>query len=54
MIRTLALLIALSQLTACVRVYDFSSVETLEFNYAAPSQAPVGYADLLCCFDCTV
>lgn len=44
---------ALISLSACVMVPEIKMTETLEFNYGAPSQQPIGYADLLCCFDCT-
>jgi len=52
-IRIIAISIILTQ-TACVPVFDFSTNEKLTFNFAPPSQQPMGYADLMCCYDCVV
>jgi hypothetical protein len=50
----LVLLLTLTQLTACVAVPEINITETLHFDSPAPSQEPVSYADLMCCYDCTV
>jgi hypothetical protein len=47
----LALLISL---TGCVPVFDEPTTPEITFDNVAPSQAPMEYADILCCFDCTV
>ncbi len=54
LIRTLLILTALISTSACVPVFDFSTPEKLTFDHMPPSQAPVTYADMMCCFECTV
>lgn len=54
LVRTFVLFVALTQLSACVVIPKIKMAESYNFDFEAPSQAPVGYADLLCCFDCTV
>ena len=44
----------LTHLSACVAVPQDVFTETMDFSYAAPSQAPMSYDDLLCCYQCTV
>lgn len=53
-LRTLLMIAALTQLTACYPVFDMRTPEKLTFDAVPPSQAPMTYADLMCCFDCTV
>ena len=52
--RILILTLTLTQLTACMVTPDIKISETLHFDSPAPSQEPVSYADLMCCYDCTV
>lgn len=54
LIRSLILIAALTQLSACYPVFDFKTPEKLTFDAVPPSQAPMAVADLMCCFDCTV
>lgn len=41
-------------LTACVATPRIDIPNTLSFNYQPPSQAPMSYNDILCCYDCQV
>lgn len=52
--RILGITLCLTLLSGCVMIPDMTMSETLQFDAVPPSQQPVGFADLLCCFDCTV
>ncbi len=52
--KTLILIAALTQLSGCIAVPEITISETLHFDSPMPSQEPVSYADLMCCYDCTV
>lgn len=54
LLRILLLTSVLSSLTACMATPRINIRETLKFDQPAPSQEPVSYADLMCCYDCTV
>ena len=45
---------ALLSTSACYPVFDYSTPEKLTFDAMPPSQAPVTYADMMCCFECAV
>lgn len=52
--RMIIALIAALALTGCVATPRIEIPNTLSFNYQIPSQAPVSYNDMLCCYDCQV
>jgi len=50
--KTSMLLAALFSLSACIATPRIEIPHTMSFNYQLPSQAPMSYNDLLCCYDC--
>ena len=52
--RLCVLALCLSHLSGCVAVPQDVFTESVDFSYAAPSQTPMSYDDLLCCYECTV
>lgn len=51
-IRSLLLIAALNQLTACVAIPRVEVMERMEFNYAAPNPKMLTAEELLCCNQC--
>lgn len=52
--RNLCLIAALCLVTACVpRMPKINMPEHYSFDQPMPSQAPMSYNDLLCCYECT-
>ena len=41
-------------LGACVATPRIEIPNKMSFNHYIPSQAPMSYADILCCYDCHV
>lgn len=54
LIRTLFALAALMSTAACVPVFEGDNKINMTFDAVPPSQAPMNFADIMCCFDCTV
>ena len=52
--RTALLFAVLTQTAACVPIFDFKTPEKLTFDAPAPPLVQTHYADLMCCYDCTV
>lgn len=54
MTRISLVLSALLMTTACVPVFDTKTPEVITFDAEPLSVAPMNYADIMCCYDCTV
>ncbi len=48
------LLITAYCLSACVAIPEVEIPHKMTFDYVIPNQAPMSYADILCCYDCRV
>jgi len=53
MLKIIFLLAALTQTAACVPVFE-SEAPLMTFDAVPPSVAPMNFADIMCCYDCTV
>jgi hypothetical protein len=54
MTRIILLLAVLTQTAACVPVFDTKAPLVITFDAEPASVAPMNYADIMCCYDCTV
>ncbi len=45
-------LVAIISLSGCVAIPRIEIPDALTFDYEMPSQQPMSYSDLLCCYEC--
>jgi hypothetical protein len=52
MLKSALAVLALISLSGCIAIPRIDIPETLTFDYELPSQQPMNYSDLLCCYEC--